>query len=240
MHRVLIDLAAIAGRQVILRDRDSVHHLVRVLRVAPGEAIECLDGHGLRLRGRIETATRTDVTVAIEQRLDEPPETRRLVLGLSLIRPERFEWALEKASELGVDRIVPLAADRSRRPGPAEARMLRWRRILDEAMVQCGRAWRPVLEAPVTVEAFVQAQPGPAAMLTLEEPSQPFGEWLRAHAAAPEQAILIGPEGDFTAEEVRLARASGVSAVRMAGQAVRAETAAIVAVALCRHAAGRL
>ncbi len=240
MHRVLIDQAAIAGRQVILRDQGSVHHLVRVLRVASGEAIECLNGQGLRLRGRIETATRTDVTVAIEQRVDEPAETRRLVLGLSLIRPERFEWALEKASELGVDRIVPLMADRSRTPGPAEARMSRWRRILDEAMLQCGRAWRPVLDAPVTVEAFVQAQLGPVAMLTLEEPSQPFGDWLRAHADAPEQAILIGPEGDFTAEESRLARAGGVSVVRMTGQAVRAETAAIAAVALCRHAAGRL
>ena len=240
MHRVLIEGRAPAGGELVLRDPDQVHHLVRVLRAAPGEVIECLTGHGLRLHGRIEAADRSSVTVAVTQRVEEPPEARRLTLGLSLIRPERFEWALEKASELGVDRIVPLQAERSRTSTPTEARMLRWRRILDEAMLQCGRAWRPVLETPVMVGTFLAAVPEPAALLTLERPSQPFSEWLQAHAEAPERAILIGPEGDFTPEEARLARECGVSAVRMAGQALRAETAAVAAVALCRQAVGRL
>lgn len=239
MHRVLIDQADGSGH-VVLRDPDQVHHLVRVLRAAPGEPVECLNGRGLRLRGRIESAGRDRVRIAVETRVDEPPEPRRLTVGLALIRPERFEWALEKASELGVDRIVPLQAERSRAHGPTAARAARWRRILDEAMVQCGRSWRPELEAPCTVLAALDAARGPVAMLTLEAPSAPFGEWLRAHAAAAERTILIGPEGDFTPEEARLARERGAATVRMAGQAVRAETAAIVAAALCRHTAGSL
>src|SRR3989338_8058444 len=148
MHRVLIPPEAVRTDQITIDDPRDVHHLARVLRVKPGEIIECFDGQGGTYRGQVTHADATRLTVTVDQRREEPVPRVRVTLAQSLIPPAQFEWVLQKATELGAARIIPLIPSRTTiRPsspaiatgGPGRHRMARWQRIVAEAATQSGR-----------------------------------------------------------------------------------------------------
>lgn len=244
MHRILILPQAAQVHQITIDDPRDLHHLVRVLRIKSGEELECFDGQGWTYRGRVTHVGAQQLRVCVDHRTQEPAARLRLTLAQSLIPPARFEWVLQKATELGAARITPVITSRTTvRPSPRGAthRMARWRRIVTEAAAQCGRATLPVVEEPQRFEAVVKTLSSRyALLLTLAGSGVPLGEHLKRLGGAAEVVILIGPEGDFSPEEVSLAQRAGAHPVSLGKTVLRSETAAIATLAILQHALGLL
>ena len=244
MHRVLIPPEAICGDHITLDDAVTVHHLLRVVRVKVGEPLECFDGSGRVYRGPILQCKHQALTVAIETRTTVPPPHPALVLAQALIQPQRFDWVIQKATELGVTRVIPLVTSRTTiRPTPhGDGQQLRrWRRIAQEATAQCRRATLPTIEEPQRFESLLKwLTARDVLMPTLVEGGASIQEFLGQRNWRDEIIVLIGPEGDFSPEEVVLAKRAGVRMVSLGHATLRSETAAIVTLAILQHALGVL
>jgi 16S rRNA (uracil1498-N3)-methyltransferase len=247
-HRFFVPPEALTGDQVSL-EGDLAHRLSRVLRLKPSATIVLLDGSGLEYETRLETVAPRRVTGTVVARRPGRAEPRvRLVLYQSLIKGERFDWVLEKGTELGVAAFVPLLSRRNVvRPAPERSgRPERWRRVVREAAEQCGRSVLPdVLPAQGLEEALTEAADlrllpwegedalGLAAALRQARPALEAVEH-------PTVAIFIGPEGGFSVEEVALARQAGAQVVSLGRRILRSETAGIVAAAAVLYELGEL
>jgi 16S rRNA (uracil1498-N3)-methyltransferase len=222
---------------------DDARHLTRVLRVEPGERYEISDNRNVFL-AEIETARKEHVAFRTIEKLPAPPPQARIVLCAALIKFERFEWMIEKATELGVARIVPVEATRSEHglERAAHKRVDRWRRIAIEASQQSRRAHLPEIDEPVGFrEALAIPETGRDLSRRIfryafdEDPATPPLPALlpTTRAASDEIAVLIGPEGGWTDEE-RSAFGRDTpeprwTAVSLGPTILRAETAAIAA-----------
>ena len=241
MHRALIDPEAVQGMVIAIRDPQTLHHLRDVLRVRVGERLECFDGAGRTYTGPIIRATAEELAVAIEAQSQGGRARVQLTLAQALIRPERFEWVLEKATELGAARIIPILSARCAvRPlRIGSAREARWRRIVKAAATQCGRPTLPHLEAVTRFKELLPALEGQDAFLfTLAQSARPFRELIEI--SGDRVAILVGPEGDFSPEEVADAAGRGIRLARLGGSTLRSETAAVATMAIVQHALGTL
>jgi 16S rRNA (uracil1498-N3)-methyltransferase len=219
------------------------HHLARVLRARPGDAITLFDGAGGEREARVVRVGRAETELAARPAgPDASPNAPRagapLVLLTAVPRGGRMDFLVQKCSELGVSRIVPIIAVRSVvRPEPG--RRARWEKIAREAARQCGRADVPVVEAPATLAAALAAPALPERRLVLS--LSPAGRSLRALLPEPAAtALLVGPEGGLAAGENEAAAAAGFVPVSLGSRILRVETAAIVAVALAEEAFGAL
>ena len=215
--------------------------LNRVLRLRRDDPLEVVHPPTGRVYAlRIERSTPEAVTAEIaSSRLIAAPPPPRVVVCQSMIRPNRFDLVIEKATELGVAAIQPVWSERSQ-IGREGARQARWRRLATEAAEQCRRDIRPELLDPLDARALISApaEPGAARLLASAlEPDQRVSDVLCPARGLPSEVqILIGPEGGFTPEEAALARANGWRPVTLAARPLRAETAAIVAAALVEEA----
>lgn len=214
------------------------HYLADVLRLGPGAAVEVFDGAGSRYPGRLEEGLET---VALGPREDARGGAPEIALLFALSKGEKVDLVVQKATELGAARIVPFAAARSvvRLDGPrGEERARRWRRIAEEAARQCGRADVPAVAAPLGLgAALADLPPGTAAFLFHTGGSK------LSHAeagGASGVAAIVGPEGGLAEEELAACRAAGAVHVSLGPRVLRAETAAIVAVALLQARFGDL
>jgi 16S rRNA (uracil1498-N3)-methyltransferase len=195
---------------------DDRHHLDRVLRLRPGDSITVSDGAGAWRECRFGAALDMAGEVVREPR-PQPP----IVIGFAVVKGERTEWAVQKLTELGVDRIVPFVSARSVvrwKPGDERAarHVERLRRVAREAASQSRRAWLPVVEDVTTFDE-VARRPGAAlADISGGAPAPPHG------------IVLVGPEGGWTPAEL----ATGLPRVRLGGYVLRVETGAIAAGAL--------
>jgi 16S rRNA (uracil1498-N3)-methyltransferase len=218
------------------------HHLARVLRAHPGDAITLFDGAGAEIGARVTRVGRDETELAAVAEGGSRPAAgsaeTSLVLLTAVPRGGRMDFLVQKSVELGVSRIVPVIATRSvARPEPA--RRARWEKIAREAARQCGRADVPAVDAPAAL-AFALAAPDLPARRLVLSPNE-AGRSLRA--SLPDRAataLLVGPEGGFAADEADAARAAGFVPVSMGPRILRVETAAIVAVALAAEAFGAL
>ena len=220
---------------------DEHHHIARVLRARPGDAITLFDGAGGEIEARIVRVGRDEtelVAGAPAEAAGAGEGTPPLVLLTAVPRGGRMDFLVQKCSELGVSRIVPVVADRSvARPEPG--RSARWEKIAREAARQCGRADVPAVAAPAALAAALAAPELPERRLILS--TDGAGRPLRALLAPPAPtALLVGPEGGFTDGEVDAARAAHFVPVSLGTRILRVETAAIVAVALAEEAFGGL
>jgi len=209
---------------------EEARHLTRVLRVEPGQRYEISDNRSLYL-AEVSSARKEHVEFRVLEKLAAPPPGPDLILCAALFKFDHFEWMIEKATELGVTRIIPFAAARSEKglDRGAAKRADRWRRIAVESSQQCRRHRLPEIQAPVAFQSALHT----AADLRLffdEEPGAP----LVSAALAPFQsaAALIGPEGGWTDTEREQAAAAGWKPVSLARHILRAETAAIAALAV--------
>ena len=248
-RRLFVPAERLAGARVTLTG-DEHQHVARVLRARPGDALTLFDGAGHEVDGTIVTVGKHDVELTLGARragtVTAAPVT--LTLLVAVPRGERMELIVQKTTELGVARVVPVVTDRSV-VRPDDKHRARWEKIAREAARQCGRADVPTVDAPVSLAAAVAAPDLPATRLALWEAER--GRSLRAHLAGayaadapgranPPTALLVGPEGGFAAEEIAVALAAGFVAVSLGPRILRVETAAIVAVALAQAAAGGL
>ncbi len=239
---------ALRSDQVALADPGLAHQLGRVLRLGLGDRVLFLDGHGGACEVELTALGRDEVRGRVMRRgpaEGEPPLA--LVVYLPLIRPERFEWALQKCVELGAAALVPVVFARSLVADQADARKLeRWRRIVREAAEQSCRGLLPSVAAPQTfAAACAQAATADLAIMLWEGEAPTLRDVLRAHrgaAAAGEVApgvrrlasvaLLSGPEGGITEAELTAAQASGIMAASLGPRILRAETAPIAAAAI--------
>ena len=243
MPRVFIPPDAMQGQTILIKETGSVHHLVRVLRLRVGDRLECCDGTGRVYQGTVVQVTDRELRVAVEQSFNEPPSRPRVTLAQALIKPERFEWILEKSTELGVARLIPMMTSRTTirlDAGAAGPRLTRWRRIIEAASAQCGRSTLPTLDAPQPFEQIVKEIQGASAVLpTLAEERVPLERHLPEIATASEAFLFIGPEGDFSPAELRTASQFGIRTASLGASTLRSETAALAALVLIQQASGR-
>jgi len=248
LHRFFVPRDVFSGDEVRL-EGDLAHRLSRVLRLEAGAAVVLLDGTGLEYETRLDAVEPHRATGMVVGRRPGRPEPRvRLVLYQSLVKGERFDWVLEKGTELGVAAFVPLLSRRNVvRAAPGRlGRPERWRRVVREAAEQCGRSVLPDVLAP---EGLEQALADAADLRLLpweaEETLGLAAALRRARPALeaverPTVAVLIGPEGGFADDEVTLAREAGAQVVSLGRRILRSETAGIVAAAAVLYELGEL
>ena len=217
---------------------EAAHHLGRVLRAQPGQLYELSDGASVWL-GRIDLVDRDRVEFELTEPLPAPSLQLESTLLLSVVKFDAFEWALEKATELGVTRVVPLAAARSEKAllAAAPKRAERWRKILLESAQQSRRVQLPLLEPLVKPEKAFAAQNGLRILLSEASEATPLRQALSGQQASS-AVLAIGPEGGWTDEEFAAARAAGFVEASLGKLILRAETAVIAALAAVNFALG--
>ncbi|HUB33247.1 MAG TPA: RsmE family RNA methyltransferase [Bryobacteraceae bacterium] len=218
---------------------EDARHLTRVLRVQPGQQFEISDNSAVYL-AEIAEARGETVRFRVLEPLPSPPPPLRLVLVASLVKFDRFEWMVEKATELGVESIQPVESARSEK-GLLEAsrkRIERWRRIAREAAQQSRRACLPEIFPAVRLEQALRSAPQSALRYFLEETSAPplLRVLPETRSASDLAAVLLGPEGGWTDDERARAAAAGWQPVSLAPLVLRAETAAAAALAILANA----
>jgi 16S rRNA (uracil1498-N3)-methyltransferase len=219
---------------------EDAHHLTRVLRVEPGQKFEISDNASVYL-AEIQSVRKDLVSFAVLERIESPPPVLRSTLLASLIKFERFEWMLEKATELGVERVIPVEAERSEKGlvRAAEKRLARWRRIAREASEQSRRARLPEIDATLDLSDALTSQADHHYVLD-EEAAPPLLSQLPAPRPQASVALLVGPEGGWTDRERSVIAASGWPAVSLGREILRAETAAIAGLAILNAAWSKL
>jgi 16S rRNA (uracil1498-N3)-methyltransferase len=215
------------------------HHLTRVLRVEPGQQFEISDNHSVYL-AEVESARKDLVSFAVRERLAAAEPVVRSILLAALVRFERFEWIVEKATELGVEQIIPLETERTEkglRQG-AEKRSARWNRIAKEASEQSRRVRLPEIHAAVGLEDALKTEAGYRYLLEEAQGAPAMLSVLpTARRAGDSVALLLGPEGGWTDRERQFIVASaGWRAVSLGREILRAETAAIAGLAIVNAA----
>ncbi len=227
---------------------DAAHHLARVLRAEPGQLYELSDGQSLWL-ARIGRVGRNAVEFSLVEPLAARAARLELTLLLAIVKFDRFEWALEKATELGITQILPLAAARSEKGLVAAAakRAARWQKILLEAAQQSRRLWPPTLLACARPrDAFSNAGAGargpdseaPIKLLLSERQNAPSLRAVLEGKSTRGAVVAIGPEGGWTDEELVAAHAAGFAEVSLGANILRTETAVTAALAILNYALG--
>jgi len=232
LPRFLVAQPAALGDVVTLRDDEARHAKVR--RLALGEAVALFDGAGFTCVGVVEHATRDAlrirVTAVRAARSDESPLA--LTLAVGLLKSDKLDWVVEKATELGVATLQPFASAHSLGE-PSLARQTRWQHLALAAAKQCGRSVVPAIAAPI---GFADLPAIPADVRVLLAERGAAQRLAHVEPVAPPRAVVIavGAEGGFSDAELDAASAAGFALVTLGPRTLRAETAAIVAAALCQ------
>lgn len=249
MHRFFIAPELVKEMGVYLSLPKELAHQIRdVLRLNLGERLILLDNQGDEILATVEASSRAGVIVQLlERHTGKQPSPIRVILCQALMKSSRFEWVLEKGSELGVSAFAPVICRRSTAglEDPGAAKLQRWQRIIQEATEQCGRTTIPEL---LPISSLAQAlNTIPAGALAIMPWEEAQGRSLRdvlsgvrmrvAGVVIPQTVLLfIGPEGGLTADEVAQARKYGVQVVTLGARILRAETAALACVANVMYA----
>jgi 16S rRNA (uracil1498-N3)-methyltransferase len=211
-------------------------HVARVLRLGEGDALALFNGDGAEFDAVVACVRKDEVTVKIgDARQSDRESALQVVLGQALSSGERMDYTVQKAVELGVTAIYPIAASRSvvRLDTERERkRVAHWQAVVIAACEQCGRNRVPTVAAPATLTDWIAPKPGRSAA-ALRVLLSPRGEARLRDLPRPAGTVelLAGPEGGFTPEEEALARGSGFTPVRLGPRVLRTETAAVAALA---------
>lgn len=232
---------ALPGGTVVLTGAEA-HHAATVRRVRVGEEVTVGDGAGVWLTGEVSAVAPREVSIAVHAREERPAAVPRLLLAQALAKGDRDELAVQAATELGVDEIVPWQASRSvsRWEGAkAEKGRARWEGIVREAAKQSHRAWVPTV-APLAATAALARRAEGALTLVLDPgASQPLTALAERVRAASEVLLVVGPEGGIAPPEIdRLAEAGAVPA-RLGPEVLRTSTAGPAALAVVAALLGR-
>jgi len=225
-----------SGQRAVM-EGEAAHHLGRVLRAQAGQLYELSDGAKVWL-GRIENVSRDSVEFSLVEEIPAHHPSLRTTLLLSVVKFDSFEWALEKATELGVSRIVPLAAARSEKAllAAAAKRAERWRKLLLEASQQSRRVQLPILDSLAKPEAaFATHKQGLRVFLSEAPDAKSLREVLR-NQQAKAAVLAIGPEGGWTDAELAAARAAQFEDASLGKLILRTETAVVASLAALNFA----
>lgn len=230
--RIYTDLPLTAHTLIEL-GKDAARHLVTVLRMKPGEHVSLFNGEGGEYSGEIVSATPKSVTVQLADHYSSDRESPlKTLLGIGISRGDRFDWVLQKATELGVSEIYPLYTERTevKLKGEREEKKQRqWQQIIISACEQCGRNRMPVLHTPVNLRDWLGTEAD--IKLLLHHRSDVTLQSLTGIKPAS-AALLIGPEGGLSEAEISQGLASGFHALTLGPRVFRTETAPIAALSL--------
>jgi 16S rRNA (uracil1498-N3)-methyltransferase len=235
----------IFGLRAIIDDPREVRHICKVLRLGEGDTVFLFDGEGKEYRASITGASPKQITLALapEEPSPQAGTSLRILLGMALLKSSKFEWVLQKTTELGVFEVLPFSSSRvipRRQEEPSAARLARWEKIVSEAARQCGRSVVPRVHPPRSFEELLQTDRGEATRIFLweKEKTKSLGEALTE--SVPQIFLLVGPEGGFSDPEALRAEQAGFQPVRLGPRTLRAETAAIAGVTLLQFIRGDL
>jgi 16S rRNA (uracil1498-N3)-methyltransferase len=247
VDRFFVSLQELQGDEAVL-GRDLSHRLRHVLRLRPGARVVLVDGQGGEYEAELTDVSSPAVRVAILSRRGGLPDPRtRVVLYQSIVKGDRFDWVLEKGTEIGVAKFVPLLSRRGvvrPRPGRSE-RKERWLRIITEAAEQCGRSYLPDLAAPAALSEALESAEGLRLLPWEAERATTLRQALqeavgKGRKAPPAVSIFVGPEGGFARQEVDRAVELGALAVSLGPRTLRSETAGVVTAAAVLYELGEL
>jgi len=232
MARRLFFVNEVRSGRAELRGEEA-KRLSRVLRVEPGQIYEISDNQHKYL-ARVEEAHKEAVKFEIVEKLEATRETPAIHLYVSVIKFEHFEWGIEKATELGVDRIIPVQTARAEM-GLEKAvpkRLERWRRIALESSQQSRRTFLPEIDGVSRFRDLLKVVEGRRIFLDENREASTFGSLAIGEETI---SILIGPEGGWTEDERSLAREAGWQSASLGPRILRAETAWLAAMAILRR-----
>ena len=231
MSAPLFFAASLPTTTTVILDEENSKHAVQVLRLKPGDLIQLTDGKGQLADARLQNDHRKHCSVEIINREQVPRSTRQITLAISLLKNRnRFEWLLEKVTELGVANIIPLLCERTEKES---ARVERMQSILQSALLQSRQVWLPTLVTPQEFGAIQKwkLQDGDHFIATCSDVAkQPLSSLVAT--SKKDVLICIGPEGDFTDDELNIAAENNFVSVSLGSSRLRTETAGIVAVSL--------
>ena len=216
-------------------DDNAAQHVGRALRMQPGQALILFNGDGRDYQAVISEASKKQVRAEVQSAADNGTEsTLSTILGQTLSKGDRMDYAVQKAVELGVSQIVPLTTERCdvKLKGDREDKRLRhWQQVAISAAEQCGRARVPEILPVMTLPEWFEHTRNAELRLVLHHRT----EHSLAHMARPRQvALMIGPEGGLSPAEIQAAEAAGFTPVALGPRVLRTETAPVAALALCQ------
>ena len=236
MHRFYLPPEQSRNRPLRLEGR-AAHHALHVLRLRRGDEVTVLDGAGKIILCDIANASKDSVELVVKETKSAAPLPCAITLLVAIPKAKIIEDIIEKAVELGTQRIVPLLTERvvTHLDGDgAKAKQEKWQQVAVEAIKQCGAAWLPKVETPQTIQAFLnrgeQIDLALVGSLQTERrhPHDWISEFQRQQGRLPASAaVWIGPEGDFTLAELQTIEAAGARPITLGNLTLRVETAAV-------------
>jgi 16S rRNA (uracil1498-N3)-methyltransferase len=244
MHRFYLPPERCAGEALRLDGREA-HHALKVLRVKYGELVAVLDGIGNEFLCTVENCSRDAVTLSVSLKNFKPAPACAVTLLVAIPKGKIIEDIIQKAVELGARRIVPVFAERvvTQLDGEnAEHKREKWQGVAVEAIKQCGAAWLPKIEAPVTIEHFLARKEKFDLSLVgslqkeRRHPRDVFRGFEKTNGRLPKTVgVWIGPEGDFTLDELKAVQNSGAHPVSLGSLILRVETAAVYCLSVLNY-----
>lgn len=237
-HRFFIPADWMTATHVTLQG-DIARQIRTVLRMQPDDEIVVLDNSGLSWRVRLTDFDKLSISGEIigQQLVESEPQTH-VTLYQGTLKGQKFEWVLQKCTELGVSRFVPLICARSvvNNKKALAKKHSRWEKVIQEAAEQSGRGKLPVLETAMTfAEAWQQIEPNTLVIMPWEAAKALTLKAVFEACPATSVALFIGPEGGFTPDESNQAQAMGANLVTLGPRILRAETASVAACAITFH-----
>lgn len=237
LSRFFIDAPLSLGQHEL--PEAQAHYIGRVLRHAAGDAVQLFDGSGREYLGELIEVGKKTVRVELHEAFDGLAETPlRIHLGQGLSRGERMDWAIQKATELGVSEITPIVSARCEvrlKDERADKRIAHWRQVAISSCEQCGRSVLPLIHPPLELDAWLQQVEADLKLVL-----HPIAAALQSHAKPDSLAFLIGPEGGLSDAEVDQAKGAGFHAARLGPRVLRTETAPVVALSVAQQLWGDL
>ncbi len=218
---------------VNVTDRGGVHKLCDVLRLKENDLIYVFDGKGKEYLYNIRNIDKRSVLIEkIKKEREEGPSTVKVVLGFPLMREDKIDFILTKATELGVDGFIPFISSRSLSAKPKETKLRRWHRIVIEAVRQCGRLWIPEISNVLEFDEVLRREFSLklAASVNGMSPQEVLG----VSKNIKDILVVVGPEGDFSFAEYEKLKSAGFKFLRLSENILRAETAAMFAIGVIK------
>jgi 16S rRNA (uracil1498-N3)-methyltransferase len=248
MHRFYLPPERCAGAALRLDGREA-HHALNVLRLKRGELVTMLDGIGNEFMCAVEDCGRNTVTLSVSLKNFVPALPCSITLLQAVPKGKIIESIIQKSVELGVRKIVPILSERvvtQLDDEDAENKRDKWQNVAIEAIKQCGAAWLPKVEMPVTIEQFLTRKEKFDLSLVgslqkeRRHPQEVLREFETEHGRLPQSTgVWIGPEGDFTLEELRAIQNSGALPISLGNLVLRVETAAIYCLSILNYELNR-
>lgn len=244
MHRFYLPPNECSGSSLTLREREA-HHAAQVLRLRPGDSVVVLDGVGHEMFCDVESVSKKNVALAVREKNFTPPLPYQVTLLQAIPKGKSIESIIQKATELGAARIVPLLSERVATHLDEESsadKREKWQLTAIEAIKQCGQAWLPQIDAPLAPKEFLKRheQFDLALVASLHNgsrsPREYFDRFLSEQKRKPQTAcVWIGPEGDFSFKEIQEITSAGVLPITLGRLVLRCETAAIYCLSVLNY-----